>query len=57
MQGIAHTIRRLIETSLSDQITYTRRGCVANVFYKFKLIIIKHVFSTQCMVLNIQSDS
>jgi hypothetical protein len=30
--------------------------CVANLLYKFELITINNVYSTQCRVVNIQSD-
>ena len=48
--------KRLIETSLSDGVNCTHSGRVANLLYKFELIIINSVYSTQCRVVNIQSE-
>ena len=59
---------RLNETSLSDKVRSTHGSCVADLLYKFELIIINSVystqyrgiinsvFSTQCRVVNIQSE-
>ena len=56
MQGIEDSIRRLLETSLSDGVNCTHNSCVANLLYKFELIVSNSVYSIQCMVLKIQSD-
>ena len=56
MQGIQHTLGRLIETTLCDGVNRTRNGSVANLLYDFELIITNNVDSTKCKVLNIQSD-
>ena len=56
MQGIKHTIGRPIEASLSDGVNCTYSSYVANVLYKFELITINSVYSTQCRVVNIQSE-
>ena len=39
---------RLIKTSLSDGVKCTHGSCVANLLYKFELIVINGVYSTQC---------
>ena len=56
MHGIGHTIRRLIETQLSDGVNCTHNSCVVNLLYEFELIIINNVYSFQCRVLNIRRD-
>ena len=57
MQGSKHTNRiDFIETSLSDGVNCTQSSCVANVLYKFELIILNSVYSTQCRVVNIQPE-
>ena len=56
MQGIKHTIGRLIEASLSDGVNRTHSSCVATLWYTFELIIVNNEYSTQCRVLNIQSN-
>ena len=53
MQVIEHTIRRLIEASLGDGLNCTHSSGVANLLYAPELIVINHVYSTQCSVLNI----
>ena len=56
MQGIERTIRRPIDASLSDGVNCTHNSCVATLLDKFELIIGNNVYSTQCRVLNVQSD-
>ena len=56
MQGIEDSIRRPIETSLSDGVNCTHSSYVANLLYKFELIVSNSVYSIQCMVFKIQSD-
>ena len=45
MQGIEHTIRRLIETSLSDGVNCIHNSCVANLSYTSELIMSNNVYS------------
>ena len=56
MQGIQDLIRWPIETSLSDGVNRTHSSCVANLSFKFELIVSNSVYSIQCMVFKIQSD-
>ena len=46
---------RLNKTSLSDGENCTHGSCVANLLYRFELIIFNSVYSTQCRVANIHS--
>ena len=43
-------------TSLSDGVNCTHSSCVANLLYTLELVIINSVSSTQCRVVNIQSE-
>ena len=56
MQGIEHMTRRPIETSLGDGVDRTQGSCVANALYAFGSIKINNACSTQCRVVNMQSD-
>ena len=56
MQGIEHTIGRLIETSLSDGVDSAHSSYIATVLYGFELIVINPVYSAQCTVLYIRPD-
>ena len=50
MQGITHTTKRLIETSLSGGVNRTPGDSVANSLYRFELTISNNAYSTQCTV-------
>ena len=41
---------------MSDKVNCTHSSYVANLLYKLELIITNGVYSTQCWVVNIQSD-
>ena len=47
---------RLVETSLCDGVNRAHSTCVANLLYRFQLITINGVYSTQCRVANIQTE-
>ena len=49
------TVRRPFETSPSDGVNCTHRGCVGNLLYKVALIISNSVYFSQCRAFKIQS--
>ena len=57
MQDVQDSIRRLIETPLSDGVHCTHGSCVADLLYKFKLIIGNNLYSTQSGLFKFQSDA
>ena len=50
MQGITHTTKRLIETSLSGGVILTAGSRVANLLYTLESILSNNAYSTQCRV-------
>ena len=57
MRAVDIQSERLIEASLSDGVNCTHSGCGADLLYRSELIVINSVYSTQCGVLNIQSET